>query len=179
MLIVYVVPKFFKAIPAPLIAIVILTAAAMIGKLDLGTVGDLGSITRTLPAFLIPDVPFQLETLAIIFPYSLALAIVGLLESLLTSSTVDDMTEGQLFFASTNSFVDAFDTSCHGREIVIDFSRAQVWDDSAVGAIDKVVLKYKENNNKVTINGLNVSSQKLLERVAVHHDTNVKLAAQT
>lgn len=93
LLIVYVVPKFFKAIPAPLIAIVILTAAAMIGKLDLGTVGDLGSITRALPAFLIPDVPFWLETLAIIFPYSLALAIVGLLESLLTSSILDDMTD--------------------------------------------------------------------------------------
>ncbi|WP_420540580.1 SulP family inorganic anion transporter [Paenibacillus dendritiformis] len=86
-------PQVFKAIPAPLIAIVILTAAAMIGKLDLGTVGDLGSITRALPAFLIPDVPFRLETLGIIFPYSLALVIVGLLESLLTSSIVDDMTD--------------------------------------------------------------------------------------
>src|SRR5699024_8530133 len=56
------------------------------------TVGDLGSITNTLPSFFIPDVPFTLETLSIIFPYSIALSIVGLLESLLTSSIVDDMT---------------------------------------------------------------------------------------
>ncbi|WP_428321334.1 SulP family inorganic anion transporter [Paenibacillus dendritiformis] len=84
---------------------------------------------------------------------------------------------GQLFFASANSFVGAFDTSCHGKEVVIDFSRAHVWDDSAVGAIDRVVLKYKENNNKVMIKGLDSSSQKLVERVAVYHDNNAKLAA--
>ena len=62
-------------------------------NLDLHTVGDLGIITRSLPQFFIPNIPFSLETLKIIFPYSIALAIVGLLESLLTSSIVDDMTE--------------------------------------------------------------------------------------
>ncbi|MCY9514845.1 SulP family inorganic anion transporter [Paenibacillus apiarius] len=333
LLIVYTVPRFFKAIPAPLIAIIILTAAAIMGKLDLGTVGDLGNITQTLPSFLIPDVPFDFDTLAIIFPYSLALAVVGLLESLLTSSIVDEMTdtssnknreargqgianvingffggmagcamigqsvinvksggrsrlstlvagmflmfliivlgelvvqipmpvlagimimvsigtfdwssftylrkapktdalvmlttviivvvthdlskgviagvllsaiffvakiskikvrqkqvgdkqlfqvEGQLFFASTNSFVDAFDLSCQGQEIVIDFSNAHIWDDSGVGAIDKVAIKYQENNNKVTIKGLNSSSKSLVERLAIYHDQNAKLAA--
>nr|WP_240464290.1 SulP family inorganic anion transporter [Paenibacillus apiarius] len=329
LLIVYTVPRFFKAIPAPLIAIIVLTAAAIMGKLDLGTVGDLGNITQTLPSFLIPDVPFDFDTLAIIFPYSLALAVVGLLESLLTSSIVDEMTdtssnknreargqgianvingffggmagcamigqsvinvksggrgrlstlvagmflmfliivlgelvvqipmpvlagimimvsigtfdwssftylrkapktdalvmlttviivvvthdlskgviagvllsaiffvakiskikvrqkqvgdkqlfqvEGQLFFASTNSFVDAFDLSCQGQEIVIDFSNAHIWDDSGVGAIDKVAIKYQENNNKVTIKGLNSSSKSLVERLA----QTAKLAA--
>lgn len=92
LIIVYVVPRFFKAIPAPLIAIIVLTSASIWGQFDLGTVGDLGKITQTLPSFFIPDVPLNFETLQIIFPYSIALAIVGLLESLLTSSIVDDMT---------------------------------------------------------------------------------------
>lgn len=93
LLIVYLLPKFIKVIPAPLIAIVILTAAAIFSGAQLKTVGDLGTITQTLPSFLIPNVPFTFETLTIIFPYALALAIVGLLESLLTAQIVDDMTE--------------------------------------------------------------------------------------
>ncbi|MCR8842309.1 SulP family inorganic anion transporter [Paenibacillus sp. SC116] len=332
LLIVYIIPRYFKAVPAPLIAVVILTAAAMIWNLDLRTVGDLGSIQQTLPSFLIPNVPFTFETLTIIFPYSLALAIVGLLESLLTSSIVDDMTdtssnknkeargqgianiingffggmagcamigqtviniksggrgrlstfvsgmflmfliivlgdlvvqipmsvlagimvvvcigtfdwssftylrkapksdacvmlatiiivvathdlskgviagvllsaiffaakiskikvvkqqdkakqvfqvEGQLFFASTNSFLSAFDWNTSGEEIVIDFSRAHVWDDSAVGAIDKVILKYRENGNHVSIVGLNASSQHLIDHLTVH-DKNVNFSS--
>ena len=92
LVIIYVVPLFFKAIPAPLIAIIVLTAVTIFSGLDLRTVGDLGIIKQSLPSFFIPDVPFTFETLKIIFPYSIALAIVGLLESLLTSSIVDDMT---------------------------------------------------------------------------------------
>ena len=57
------------------------------------TVGDMGNLPSTLPSFFIPDVPFNLETLKIIFPYAISLAIVGLLESLLTASVVDDMTD--------------------------------------------------------------------------------------
>lgn len=91
--IVYIVPRFFKAVPAPLIAIVVLSAVAISSDLGLRTVGDLGNIQQSLPMFLIPDVPLNWETLRIIFPYSFALAIVGLLESLLTSSIVDDMTK--------------------------------------------------------------------------------------
>ena len=82
LVILYVVPRFIKSIPAPLIAIVVLTVVAIFSGVDLRTVGDLGSITQSLPSFLIPDVPFTLETLKIIFPYSISLAIVGLLESL-------------------------------------------------------------------------------------------------
>ncbi|KAB8138032.1 SulP family inorganic anion transporter [Gracilibacillus oryzae] len=88
----YTLPRFIKVVPAPLIAIVVLTAAAIFGGFELNTVGDLGTITQSLPSFFLPDVPFNLETLQIIFPYSLSLAIVGLLESLLTSQIVDDMT---------------------------------------------------------------------------------------
>lgn len=89
----YTLPRFIKVVPAPLIALVTLTAIAIFSGVELRTVGDLGSITQSLPSFLIPNVPFNLETLQIIFPYSLSLAIVGLLETLLTSQIVDDMTE--------------------------------------------------------------------------------------
>ncbi|TBX88105.1 SulP family inorganic anion transporter [Bacillus cereus] len=331
--IVYIVPRFIKSIPAPLIAIVLLTAVTIFMHLDLRTVGDLGAITRTLPSFFIPDVPFTFETLQIIFPYSIALAIVGLLESLLTASIVDDMTgtdsnknqesrgqgianiingffggmagcamigqsvinvksggrgrlstliaglflmfliivlgdlvvqipmpvlvgimimvsigtfdwssfsylvkapksdavvmlvtviiviathdlskgviagvllsaiffvakiskiqvvkrqidsyitfdvEGQLFFASVESFVDAFDFNVKNRSIIIDFSNTHVWDDSAVGAIDKVVIKYRENSNIVTIQNLNSSSKKLVEKLAVYNNPNRKVSS--
>ncbi|KKB38013.1 SulP family inorganic anion transporter [Bacillus thermotolerans] len=333
LLIVYIVPRFFTAIPAPLIAIIVLTAAAIYSGAKLRTVGDLGNITQTLPSFLIPDVPFTLETLAIIFPYSIALAIVGLLESLLTASIVDDMTgtesrknkeargqgianivtgffggmagcamigqsvinvksggrgrlstfvagaflmfliivlgdlvvqipmpvlvgimimvsigtfdwssfsylrkaprtdavvmlvtviivvathdlskgviagvilsaiffvakiskikvteqldkegisftvEGQLFFASVDNFIDAFDFSVENKDIVIDFTSAHIWDDSAVGAIDKVVIKYRENHNHVIIKGLNASSQKMVDKLAIYNNEGANLSA--
>ena len=93
LLIVYVLPRFMKAIPAPLIAIIVLTTISIFSDVKLHTVGDLGKITQTLPTFLIPQVPFSFETLQIIAPYALALSIVGLLETLLTSSIIDDMTE--------------------------------------------------------------------------------------
>ena len=93
LLIVYIIPRFFKAIPAPLIAIIVLTALYMYTGSDVRTVGDLGNIKQALPHFLIPNVPFNLETLQIIFPYSLSMAIVGLVESLLTAKIVDDATD--------------------------------------------------------------------------------------
>jgi sulfate permease, SulP family len=332
LVILYVVPRFFKAIPAPLIAIVVLTAVAIFSGVDLRTVGDLGSITQSLPSFLIPDVPFTLETLKIIFPYSISLAIVGLLESLLTASIVDDMTgtesnknkeakgqgianivtgffggmagcamigqsvinvksggrgrlstliaglflifliivlgdlvvripmpvlvgimimvsigtfdwssfkylitapksdaavmlvtvvivvvthdlskgviagvilsaiffvakistikvkekqnhsntifdvEGQLFFASVEGFVESFDFTVKGENIIIDFSEAHIWDDSAVGAIDKVVLRFHENDNTVTIKGLDSASKRLVEKLAVYNQPNPKVS---
>ena len=93
LLIVYVIPRFYKDIPAPLIAIIVLTALYMYTGSDVRTVGDLGNIKQTLPHFLIPNIPFNLETLQIIFPYSLSMAIVGLVESLLTAKIVDDATD--------------------------------------------------------------------------------------
>lgn len=324
LIIVYVLPRFFKAIPAPLVAIIVLTSVAIGGNLDLGRVGDLGVITQSLPTFLIPNIPFNLETLQIIFPYSISMAIVGLVESLLTANIVDDMTgtdsdknkeargqgianivngffggmagcamigqsvinvksggrrrlstfvagtflmfliivlgdlvvqipmpvlagimimvcigtfnwssftylkkaprsdaivmlvtvgmvvatdnlaigviagimlsaiffaakiskmtvsshihenkmtynvSGQLFFASVESFVEAFDFTLRDKEIVIDFTDAHVWDDSAVGAVDKIVLRYRNNANHVVVKGLNSSSQKIINKLAVH-----------
>ena len=332
LVILYVMPRFIKSIPAPLIAIVVLTVVAIFSGVNLRTVGDLGSITQSLPSFLIPDVPFTLETLKIIFPYSISLAIVGLLESMLTASIVDDMTgtesnknkeakgqgianivtgffggmagcamigqsvinvksggrgrlstliaglflifliivlgdlvvqipmpvlvgimimvsigtfdwssfqyltkapksdalvmlvtvvivvathdlskgviagvllsaiffvakistikvkeqhnhsntifdvEGQLFFASVEGFVESFDFTVKGENIIIDFSEAHIWDDSAVGAIDKVVLKYHENHNTVTIKGLDSASKRLVEKLAVYNQPNPKVS---
>ncbi|MET3683315.1 SulP family sulfate permease [Alkalibacillus flavidus] len=91
--IIYIVPRFVKSIPSPLIAIVVITSLAIYMGFDVKTVGDLGNLTRELPIFLIPDIPLTFETLQIVFPYALALAMVGLLESLLTASIVDDMTD--------------------------------------------------------------------------------------
>lgn len=329
--IVYIFPRFIKSIPAPLIAIVLLTSISIFIGLDLKTVGDLGNISKTLPKFFIPNVPFSIETLKIILPYSISLSIVGLLESLLTASVVDDMTqtdsnknrevkaqgianivtgffggmagcamigqstiniksggrkrlstfvagvflmfliivlgdlvvqipmpvlvgimimvsigtfdwssfsylkkapksdaivmlttviivvttddlskgviagvvlsalffvakiskthvietnnntsiiftiEGQLFFASVHGFIESFDFTLKNKNIIIDFSNTHVWDDSAVSAIDKVVMKYRANDNDVIIRGLNQSSKKLVDTLGIHNNANAEL----
>jgi SulP family sulfate permease len=90
---IFVVPRLTRAIPAPLVAILVLTAATVAGAIDLPTVGDEGRLPDALPVLGIPAVPFSLETLAIVAPYSLTLAVVGLLESLMTAKLVDDITE--------------------------------------------------------------------------------------
>lgn len=333
LLIVYILPRFLKSIPAPLIAIVALTALALFANIEMRTVGDLGTITQSLPSFFIPNVPFSFETLMIIFPYSIALAIVGLLETLLTATIVDDMTgtesnknkesrgqgianfingffggmagcamigqsvinvksggrgrlstltaglflmfliivlgelvvqipmpvlvgimimvsigtfdwssftylkkapltdsivmvttvlivvfthdlskgviagvilsaiffvakisqvtvtktmmheashfkvEGQLFFASVESFLEAFDFTVSDEKIIIDFSNTHVWDDSGVGAIDRVILKYYENKNEVKIVGLNATSQQLVDKLAIYNNDHAKMSA--
>ncbi|EON92005.1 sulfate permease [Marinobacter lipolyticus SM19] len=87
------VPVVGKILPSPLICIVGLTAVAIVLNLDIRTVGDMGELPDTLPIFLWPDVPLNLETLMIILPYSLALAVVGLLESMMTATIVDDLTD--------------------------------------------------------------------------------------
>ena len=91
--IIYLLPRLTKAIPSPLVAIVILTVASIYGGLQVNTVGDMGELPSTLPAFLIPNVPFTVETLQIILPFSLTMAAVGLLESMMTAQIVDDLTD--------------------------------------------------------------------------------------
>ncbi|BAM48468.1 SulP family inorganic anion transporter [Amphibacillus xylanus] len=93
LILVYLIPRMIKAVPAPLVAIVVMTIIALISGVNMQTIGDLGTMPDTLPTFLFPDVPLTLETLKIILPYSLALAVVGLLESLLTSQVLDEMTQ--------------------------------------------------------------------------------------
>jgi SulP family sulfate permease len=323
--IIYLFPYVNKAIPSPLVAIAVLTAVAVFGGLDLRTVGDLGELPSSLPMFSLPDVPLTFETLRIIFPYSVTLAAVGLLESLLTAQIVDDMTdtpsnksqecvgqgagniaaaliggmggcamigqsvinvssggrgrlstfvagafllflilvlddivriipmaalvavmimvsigtfswrsildlrsnplpssvvmlatvvtvvathdlakgvivgvllsgvffagkvaklfrvvptgtidertyrvEGQVFFASAESFINAFDFTEPARMVTIDVSAAHFWDITAVGALDKVVLKFRRGGMPVEVIGLNPESAAMLERFAVH-----------
>ena len=91
--IIYLFPRITTAIPSPLVTIVVLTAVSLALGLDLRTVGDMGDLPDTLPVFLIPQIPFNLETLMIILPYSVGVAAVGLLESLMTQSIVDDLTD--------------------------------------------------------------------------------------
>lgn len=91
--IVYLFPHLTKAIPSPLVAIVLMTIVAMSAGLDIRRVGDIGEITSNLPGFHLPQVSFSLETLMIILPYATTLAIVGLLESLLTAALIDEMTD--------------------------------------------------------------------------------------
>ncbi len=91
--IIYLFPYVTRAIPSPLVAIVVLTLVSVALGLDIHTVGDMGELPDTLPVFLLPDVPLNLETLKIIFPVSATLAVVGLLESMMTAAIVDDMTD--------------------------------------------------------------------------------------
>ncbi|MFC5734260.1 SulP family inorganic anion transporter [Cytobacillus gottheilii] len=330
--IIYLFPRMTTAIPSPLMAIVVITIIALMTNSDVRTVGDMGAITSSLPGFLIPDVPFTFETLQIIFPYSIALAIVGLLESLLTASIVDDMTDtasdknresrgqgianivtgffggmagcamigqsvinvksggrgrlsalvaglfliflilvlgdivvqipmaalvgvmfmvsigtfdwaslkglakvpvtdsivmvtttvttvvthdlskgvlagiilsaiffvakiskvqvnstaqgvkklytvtGQVFFASVDELVASFDLYDEMKEVEINFSGAHIWDDSAVAAIDKIVIKLRENGKQVQLTGLNSPSMKLMERLSIQHNPGAKLS---
>lgn len=93
MAIIYLLPKLTKAIPSTLAAIIAVSVSVIYFGLDTKTVGDLGSIGGGLPNFQIPDVPWNLETLYIIFPYALILAAVGLIETLLTLNLIDEMTD--------------------------------------------------------------------------------------
>ncbi len=91
--IIYLFPRITTAIPSPLVTIIVLTALVTVMGWDVRTVGDLGALPDTLPVFLVPDIPLTIETLLIILPYSAAIAIVGLLESLMTQNIVDDLTD--------------------------------------------------------------------------------------
>ncbi len=91
--IIYLFPFVTKRVPSALVSIVVLTGFTIYFGLKLHTVGDMGELPSSLPVFLLPEIPFTLETLQIILPYSVTMAAVGLLESLLTASIVDDMTD--------------------------------------------------------------------------------------
>ncbi|WP_062290413.1 SulP family inorganic anion transporter [Demequina phytophila] len=86
-------PRLTKAVPAPLVAIVLLTVVTVAAGIAVPTVGDEGALPEGLPGLFLPDVPLTLETLRIVAPYALGLALVGLLESLMTAKLVDDITD--------------------------------------------------------------------------------------
>lgn len=91
--IIVLLPRLTKAIPAPLVAIVVLTLVTVFASIAVPTVGDEGKLPDSLPTLFIPNVPVNLETLTIIAPYALAMALVGLLESLMTAKLVDEVTD--------------------------------------------------------------------------------------
>jgi len=325
--IIYLFPLLTKAVPSPLVTIVVLTALTFALGLDVRTVGDMGALPDTLPVFLIPDIPLNFETLMIILPYSVAVAVVGLLESLMTQNIVDDLTdtksnrnqecvgqglantatgfiggmagcamigqsiinvksggrgrlssfaagvyllfmvvvlgdlvsiipmaalvaimimvsigtfswssiknltvhpqsssivmiatvatvvythnlaigvlvgvllsglffagkiaqlfrvtsslsddgrvrtyhiEGQLFFASVEDFMDAFDFKEAADRVVIDVSNAHIWDISSVAALDMAVLKFRRDGSEVDIIGMNQATETIVDRLAIH-----------
>lgn len=329
--IIYLFPRISKTIPSPLVAIIVLTIVSLALGLDLRTVGDMGELPDSLPVFLLPDIPWTLETLQIILPYSLTLAAVGLLESLMTAVIVDDLTDtpsaknrecagqgianiatgflggmagcamigqsvinvksggrgrlstlaagvfllflmlvlgdwvsripmaalvavmimvaigtfswssitqlrthpwtanvvmlatvivvvithdlaqgvlvgvlmsalffarkvgqlllvesslsadgqhrtyhvyGQVFFASAESFIAAFDFKEVISHVTIDLHEAHFWDVSAVDALDKVVLKFRREGTEVELLGLNEASATIIDRLAVHDKTD-------
>jgi SulP family sulfate permease len=90
--VIYLLPRVTRAVPSPLVAIVVVTGLTLLLRWDLRTVGDMGRLPTQLPFFQLPRVPLNLETLGIIGPISVTLALVGLLESLLTAQIVDQMT---------------------------------------------------------------------------------------
>ncbi|HER2025491.1 TPA: SulP family inorganic anion transporter [Streptococcus pyogenes] len=321
--IIYLLPLVSKAIPSTLVAIVVVTVIAITMNIGVRNVGDMGQLTQSLPMFALPNIPLNLDTFMIIFPYALALTIVGLLESLLTASIVDDMTdtdsnknqessgqgianiitgffggmagcamigqsvinvksggnsrlsslvagvfmmfliivlgnvvvqipmaalagvmimvaigtfdwssikhlhkvprsdaavmvatvvtvvvthnlaygvltgvflsmiffaikiskvrvssllsvkeekrtyfvEGQLFFASVTEFLTTIDFKENIKEVEIDLSKSHLWDDSAIGALDKVETKFEQNGVRVNFKGLNTDSSRLLNRL--------------
>ncbi len=93
LVIIFGLPRLTTAVPAPLVAIIVLTTLTVAASLQLPNVGDEGALPDSLPVLGIPDVPFTLETLTIIAPYALGIAFVGLMESLLTAQLVDDLTD--------------------------------------------------------------------------------------
>ncbi|MFO7982366.1 MAG: SulP family inorganic anion transporter [Desulfuromonadales bacterium] len=324
---IYLFPYVSKAIPSPLICIVALTGFTMFFGVDVRTVGDMGALPDSLPVFLLPDMPLTFESLAIIFPYSVTLAVVGLLESMMTATIVDDLVDspsdknrecvgqgvaniasgfmggmagcamigqsviniksggrgrlstllagvflllmvvffgpwvsripmaalvavmimvaigtfswesirnmrtnpksssmvmtatvvvvvathnlalgvltgvllsslvfaykigrilhvgsslsedelvrqytvvGQVFFTSAERFISAFDLKEAVEKVRIDVSRAHFWDITAIGALDKIILKFRREGTEVEIIGLNKASETMVDRFAVH-----------
>ncbi|QDS18307.1 SulP family inorganic anion transporter [Xanthomonas arboricola] len=91
--IIYLLPRFTTAIPSPLVAIVVLTAVCAYWHIDIRSVGDMGRLPDSLPVFLLPDVPLTWDSVRILLPVSTTLAVVGLLESLMTAQIVEDLTD--------------------------------------------------------------------------------------
>jgi sulfate permease, SulP family len=331
--IIYLFPLLTKRVPSALVSIIVLTGFTIFSGIKLRTVGDMGELPSSLPFFAIPQVPFSLETLKIILPYSLTMAAVGLLESLLTATIVDDMTDtgsdknrecigqgvanfvtgflgamggcamigqsvinvtagartrlstfvagvfllflivvlgdwvkqipmaalvavmimvsistfnwssivslrshplsssvvmlatvvvvvatgdlsmgvltgvvlsgvffaakvarllgiaaersddgnevtyfitGQVFFASSNSLVDAFDYQNAPRRVTINVRDAHFWDITAIGALDDIVLKLRRHGAHVEVIGLNEASTTMVERFGIHHKSNAR-----
>ncbi len=323
--IIYLLPRLNKKIPAPIISIAIITIIASVFKMDIKVLGDMGNITNSLPKFLLPNIPFNIETLKIVLPYALSLSVVGIVESLLTAQLIDELTDtpsdknrecvgqglgnvvvgvfggiagcgmigqsilnhkyggrgrlsaltagtamllviivlnkivvtipvvsfaavmivvsistfnwhsvkrikkvpkadtlvmlstvivvilthnlaygvivgillsaiafaskmseikvekythnnkdteyevnGELFFASTQSFANSFDYTDDIKKVDINFKGVKVWDESAVDAIDKVVIKFHKNGIKTNLIGLSDSCLDLIDKMGVH-----------
>ena len=91
--IIYILPRFTTVVPSPLVAIVVITIISQTFGINVPTVGDMGELPESLPFLALPQVPVNLETLAIIFPTAFAISVVGVLQCFLTANVVDDLTD--------------------------------------------------------------------------------------
>jgi MFS superfamily sulfate permease-like transporter len=170
MAIIHFLPKLTTAVPASLVANVSVTLLVFYLDLDTRTVqavlADMtgnpqATIAGGLPSFHIPMVPLNFETLSIVLPYALILAAVGLIESLLTLSLIDELT-GPLFFGSVQTFADLFDPKIDPDEVMVDFASARVFDHSGLEAIDALAERYMRVEKRLHIKHLNQECQNLL-----------------
>ncbi|MGE7136400.1 SulP family inorganic anion transporter [Luteibacter sp. NPDC031894] len=142
--IIYLFPRLTRAIPSPLVAIIVLTIVAVVFHMDIHRVGDMGALPDSLPHFLVPDVPWTWETAKIVLPTAAA----------------------ELF-----DFADEDIGTIH-----LDVSGAHFWDLTAVGALDKVVLKFRRAGKTVAVIGLNSASAELVGRLGTHHREGAEVA---
>ncbi|SEV97604.1 STAS domain-containing protein [Luteibacter sp. 329MFSha] len=155
-------PYVARAIPSPLVAIVVLTIVAVVFGMDIHRVGDIGALPDSLPHFLLADVPLNWETAKIVLPTAATLAVVGLLGSMMTLQIVNDMTDTR---ADKNR-------ECMGQglanivtEVHVDVSEAHFWDLTAVGFFEKVMSKFRLAGERIEIVGMNEASAALVKQL--------------
>ena len=128
LVVIYGLPRITKVVPSPLVAIALLATAAITMGWKIPTVGDMGALPDSLPFFALPDVPLTFETLQIILPFSLTLAFVGLLESLLTAQLLDDLStrndglNQSVMVQFSNSFCELNQPWIGARQVVLRFT---------------------------------------------------------
>jgi MFS superfamily sulfate permease-like transporter len=146
--------------------------------LDIHTGGSMGALPDSLPGFLLAEVPLNLQTLANIFPCADRLAVVGLLESMMTASVVVELTDtprnenrecvGQVFFASCEALIAAFDFKALVDKVQIDVGGAHFRDITAPSALDNVVPELEREGTEVEVTGPNEAGATMVDRHAVH-----------
>ena len=168
--IIYLLPRITTVVPSPLVAIIAITLISVLTNSSVATVGDRGELPSTLPLLTIPQIPFDLEMLQTIFPYAIAISLVGLLESFLDAAGEKRVynVAGQIFFVSVNEFLDRFDFKEDVELVKIDLTHAHLWDQSAIAALDKVVINFRRHGSQVQVVGLNQASATLVDKLAMH-----------
>jgi SulP family sulfate permease len=182
-------PRLSRAVPAPLVAVVVITTITLTCGLAVPTVGDEGALPTGLPQLFLPAVPLTLGTLRIIGPFALGAALVGLVESLMTAKLVDDITEtgsdktresvGQGIAQITSALfggmggcgvigqtmINVRESGARTRIFVIDLAGSHISDASTVAALDVITTRYRRHGKTVEIRGMNDASSRFHGRL--------------